>query len=128
MLEYVFVRTILATRACQEKKELSMITRLQPGSFVTQGVGPEMLRATYMRVSKFFLFPIAHRGLFTTEPTLGTVTTKAVAAGVCSLPEGLTIAPIETAKIGLQLDTANTYKNNMTAFIKTTMQQVRVFF
>ena len=29
--------------------------------FATQGVVPEMVRATYMRVLKFFLFPITHK-------------------------------------------------------------------
>jgi len=92
--------------------------------FVTQGVGPEMLRATYMRVLKFFLFPITHRALFDGKnPSEGTILTKASAAALASLPEGLTIAPIETAKIGLQLDKTNVYKNNMSTFIRTTVKQ-----
>eukprot|EP00038_Savillea_parva_P016999 m.18807 g.18807 ORF g.18807 m.18807 type:complete len:302 (+) comp3628_c0_seq1:54-959(+) len=90
--------------------------------FVSQGVGPEMLRATYMRVSKFFLFPIAHRAMFGLEPSEGSTTSKAIAAAVCSLPEGLTIAPIETAKIGLQLDSTNVYKNSMSNFTRATLQ------
>jgi hypothetical protein len=59
-----------------------------------------------MRVSKFFLFPITHRAMYGIEPSQGTKMSKAVAAAVCSLPEGLTIAPMETAKIGLQVRTA----------------------
>ena len=81
--------------------------------FVTQGVGPEMLRATYMRVSKFFLFPIMHRAMYDKEPSQGSMGTKMAAAIVCSLPEGASIAPIETAKIAIQLDTKNAYKNSM---------------
>eukprot|EP00036_Acanthoecidae_sp_10tr_P009192 CAMPEP_0182920328 /NCGR_PEP_ID=MMETSP0105_2-20130417/3380_1 /TAXON_ID=81532 ORGANISM="Acanthoeca-like sp., Strain 10tr" /NCGR_SAMPLE_ID=MMETSP0105_2 /ASSEMBLY_ACC=CAM_ASM_000205 /LENGTH=207 /DNA_ID=CAMNT_0025057707 /DNA_START=1 /DNA_END=621 /DNA_ORIENTATION=+ len=75
-----------------------------------------------MRVSKFFLFPIAHRNLWNMEPSQGTAFTKAIAAGLCSLPEGLTIAPIETAKIGLQLDKTNVYKNSMQNFTRATLQ------
>eukprot|EP00729_Bicosta_minor_P021080 gene21080-21034_t len=91
--------------------------------FVTQGVGPEMLRATYMRVLKFFLFPITHRALYGKNPSEGTVLTKASAAALCSLPEGMSIAPIETAKIGLQLDKTNVYKNNMGKFISSTIAE-----
>lgn len=86
--------------------------------FLTQGVGPEMLRATYMRVSKFFLFPVAHRRIWGIQPSEGTPLSKGLAAAICSLPEGLTIAPIETAKIGLQLDIKNVYKNSATAFLR----------
>ena len=32
--------------------------------FVSQGVFPEMMRATYMRVLKFFLFPITHQAMY----------------------------------------------------------------
>lgn len=89
--------------------------------FVSQGVLPEMLRATYMRVSKFFLFPIAHRAMWDKDPSKGTPFTKAMAAAVCTMPEGASIAPIETAKIGLQLDATNAYKNNMGLFIRQTI-------
>lgn len=44
-----------------------------------------------------------HRAMYGLEPSQGSALTKAAAAAVCSLPEGLTIAPIETAKIGLQV-------------------------
>lgn len=125
-----------------------------------------MLRATYMRVSKFFLFPICHRHLWGVDPSGGSPYTKvchplhsktlvlfhvimrwllqpmhcvvptvcylwmhiplqaimqhsplnivrnddaaqAMAAAVATIPEGASIAPIETAKIGLQLDAKN---------------------
>mmetsp|Transcript_7933 Transcript_7933/g.19394 ORF Transcript_7933/g.19394 Transcript_7933/m.19394 type:complete len:301 (-) Transcript_7933:251-1153(-) len=86
--------------------------------FVSQGVIPEMVRATYMRVLKFFLFPITHRALFGKETAQGSVSTKAIAAAVASLPEGFTIQPIEVSKIALQLDKENKYKNNASAVIK----------
>eukprot|EP00301_Raphidiophrys_heterophryoidea_P020629 c5270_g1_i1.p1 GENE.c5270_g1_i1~~c5270_g1_i1.p1 ORF type:complete len:335 (-),score=62.13 c5270_g1_i1:177-1091(-) len=80
--------------------------------FVTQGVGPEMARATYMRVLKFFLFPICHRAIYGKNPSEGTWVTKGIAAAACSLPEGFTIAPLEVAKIGLQLDKEKRFNNN----------------
>jgi hypothetical protein len=71
--------------------------------FATQGVLPEMMRATYMRVLKFFLFPITHKAMFGTPENKGSPMTKAAAAAVASLPEGFTIQPLEVAKIALQL-------------------------
>lgn len=71
--------------------------------FATQGVLPEMMRATYMRVLKFFLFPITHKSMFGTPENKGSPATKAVAAAIASLPEGFTIQPLEVAKICLQL-------------------------
>ena len=59
--------------------------------FVSQGVLPEMLRATYMRVLKFFLFPITHKAVFGMPENKGSAMTKAVAGGLASLPEGFTI-------------------------------------
>eukprot|EP00286_Rhodomonas_abbreviata_P020067 CAMPEP_0181295364 /NCGR_PEP_ID=MMETSP1101-20121128/4108_1 /TAXON_ID=46948 /ORGANISM="Rhodomonas abbreviata, Strain Caron Lab Isolate" /LENGTH=300 /DNA_ID=CAMNT_0023400111 /DNA_START=18 /DNA_END=920 /DNA_ORIENTATION=- len=90
--------------------------------FATQGVVPEMLRATYMRVLKFFLFPITHKAMFGKPETQGTGITKAIAAGVASLPEGFTIQPIEVAKIALQLDKEKKYNNNASAVIKDIMK------
>lgn len=90
--------------------------------FVSQGVGPEMARATYMRVLKFFLFPIMHRNLFGTDVAQGNPGTKAVAAALASLPEGLTIAPLETAKIGLQLDKSNKFGNSASNVMKHVME------
>mmetsp|Transcript_2448 Transcript_2448/g.5885 ORF Transcript_2448/g.5885 Transcript_2448/m.5885 type:complete len:303 (+) Transcript_2448:40-948(+) len=86
--------------------------------FATQGVVPEMVRATYMRVLKFFLFPITHKAMYGKPETQGTFITKAVAAGVASLPEGFTIQPIEVSKIALQLDKEKKYNNNASAVIK----------
>ena len=61
--------------------------------FVSQGVFPEMLRATYMRVSKCFLFPIAHRAVFNSNPSQGTPLTKAFAGAIVTLPEGAALSP-----------------------------------
>jgi len=90
--------------------------------FATQGVLPEMMRATYMRVLKFFLFPITHKSMFGTPENKGSPATKAIAAAVASLPEGFTIQPLEVAKITLQLDKTNKYQNNMTNVMKDIMK------
>lgn len=89
--------------------------------FVSQGVVPEMIRATYMRVLKFFLFPITHKAMFGKPETQGGPFSKAAAAAVASLPEGFTIQPIEVSKIALQLDKTNKYNNNASAVIKDIM-------
>jgi solute carrier family 25 (mitochondrial 2-oxodicarboxylate transporter), member 21 len=86
--------------------------------FVSQGVGPEMLRATYMRVLKFFLFPITHEAVFKQKENKGTPFTKAVAGGLASLPEGFTIQPIEVSKIVLQLDKEKKYNNSGSAVMR----------
>lgn len=52
----------------------------------------------------------------------GSGITKAIAAGVASLPEGFTIQPMEAAKISLQLDTAKKYNNNASLVIKDIMK------
>jgi len=102
--------------AVQLIKEFHAVHGLK--GFATQGVLPEMMRATYMRVLKFFLFPITHKAMFNRPESKGNPATKAVAAAVASLPEGFTIQPLEVAKICLQLDKTNKYQNNMTNVIK----------
>ncbi|EKX52218.1 hypothetical protein GUITHDRAFT_84771 [Guillardia theta CCMP2712] len=86
--------------------------------FATQGVVPEMVRATYMRVLKFFLFPITHQAMFNKPENKGSGLTKAIAAGVASLPEGFTIQPIEVSKIALQLDKEKKFNNQAGAVIR----------
>lgn len=82
--------------------------------FFTQGLAPELARSTWMRFIKFALFPIVHMTLFHgLSEAKGTEFTKAIAAIVASVPEALSIMPLEISKIALQLDTKNLYKNNM---------------
>lgn len=90
--------------------------------FIKQGVGPEVARATYMRVLKFFLFPVTHRALFGTNPSQGSTVSIITAAALCSLPEGFTIAPLEVAKIGLQLDKTNQFKNSSVNVVRHVLQ------
>lgn len=82
--------------------------------FVTQGLAPELIRATLLRFIKFSLFPLVHVTLWRGLPVeKGSSFTKAIAAFIGSVPEVLTIMPLEIAKISLQLDSNNVYKNNM---------------
>lgn len=81
--------------------------------FFTQGLAPELARSTWMRFIKFALFPIVHMTLHGISEAKGNEFTKAVAAIVASVPEALSIMPLEISKIALQLDTKNLYKNNM---------------
>jgi len=77
-----------------------------------QGVGPEVLRATAMRCSKFFFYPITHRAMFAKEPSAGSGASKAFAGAFATIPESIAIMPVEISKIGLQLDKENKFKNS----------------
>jgi len=82
--------------------------------FFTQGLGPELARSTWMRFVKFGLFPIVHKkisgGLSEGQ---GSPATRAVAGMLSSIPEAISIMPLELAKIALQLDSENRFGNNM---------------
>jgi len=84
-----------------------------------QGVAPEILRATAMRISKFYFFPIMHRSVFDQEPSKGSGATRAIAGALATIPESFGITPIEISKIGLQLDKENRFKNSAKDAIKT---------
>eukprot|EP01059_Diplonema_ambulator_P027805 TRINITY_DN46487_c0_g1_i1.p1 TRINITY_DN46487_c0_g1~~TRINITY_DN46487_c0_g1_i1.p1 ORF type:complete len:335 (+),score=87.65 TRINITY_DN46487_c0_g1_i1:59-1006(+) len=78
----------------------------------SQGVVPELLQRTWSRISKFFMFPVLHRQMWALEPSQGTPFTKGSAAMVATLPEMWTCTPFETAKVALQLDSTNRFKNS----------------
>lgn len=80
---------------------------------VSQGVMPEMARATVMRVVQFFSYPLCHEALTGKKPSEGTPMTKLVSGMAASLPSALAITPLENAKIALQLDKENRFGNNM---------------
>jgi len=86
--------------------------------FVSQGVIPEICRATAMRVSKFFFFPIMCNLFWSSDPADTVPWKKGLAGAAATVPEILVISPMEVAKIGLQLDSEGKYKNNANAFIK----------
>eukprot|EP00386_Alphamonas_edax_P000684 GDKI01002130.1.p1 GENE.GDKI01002130.1~~GDKI01002130.1.p1 ORF type:complete len:142 (+),score=48.96 GDKI01002130.1:130-555(+) len=86
--------------------------------FVSQGVLPELAKSTTMRVSKFFFFPILCTNIFGEPPSKLDAKKKAVAGALATVPEILLISPMEVAKIGLQTDTKNAFKNDSLAFAK----------
>jgi solute carrier family 25 2-oxodicarboxylate transporter 21 len=81
--------------------------------FFVQGLVPELVKSTYMRFVKFSLFPLVHMKLFELSEKQGTAQTKALAAFVSSIPEAISIMPLEIAKVSLQLDRTNRFKNSM---------------
>lgn len=80
--------------------------------FFTQGLAPELARSTWMRFIKFSLFPVVHQALHGIPESAGNGLQKAVAAIVAAVPEALSIMPLEVAKISLQLDASNKFRNN----------------
>lgn len=85
--------------------------------FVSQGVIPELVKSSSMRVSKFFFFPIVCNGMWGKAPPKASGLEKGLAGALATVPEILMIAPMEVAKIGLQLDRENKFKNNSRAFV-----------
>ena len=79
----------------------------------TQGLAPELARSTWMRFMTFSLYPLFHLAIAGIEESKGSVLSKSVAAILSSIPEAITIMPLEIAKIALQLDSTNRFKNNM---------------
>lgn len=88
--------------------------------FFGQGMAPEVTRATVMRVSKFFFFPVTANAVFGKPPAECSVPQKMLAGGLATFPEILAIAPFEVAKLGLQVDTENKHRNSMVGFIRDT--------
>merc|ERR1719498_2065056 len=72
-----------------------------------------------MRCSKFFMFPITHEQLWGTPPSKGDSRTKAIAGAFATIPEVLTIVPMEISKLGLQIDSKNRFKNSGKNVLKT---------
>lgn len=81
--------------------------------FFTQGLVPEVSRATWMRGLKFSLYPVIHQAVFKKPVKEGTPKTKAAAAAITAVPEVWSIMPLEVAKITLTMDRANRFKNSM---------------
>lgn len=85
---------------------------------LSQGVAPEVARATWMRVLKFFFFPITHEAMWGKPTSKGTPLEKGLAGAIAVIPEVATITTLELAKIGLQLDKEKKYSNSAVALIK----------
>ena len=89
----------------------------------SQGVVPELVQRTWSRVSKFFLFPVLHRMIWSKEPSQGNPFTKGLAAMAATAPEMWTCTPFETAKVALQLDSKNRFNNSATNVMKWIMKE-----
>jgi solute carrier family 25 2-oxodicarboxylate transporter 21 len=80
--------------------------------FLKQGLGPEMIRATFSRSIKFWLQPITHSALFGKKQSEGSPWSKGVAGALATIPEVLAISPFENAKLAQQLDRDKRFKGS----------------
>ena len=80
--------------------------------FVKQGLGPEMIRATFSRAIKFWLQPITHLSVFGKKQSDGNAITKGLAGSIATIPEVLAISPFENAKLAAQLDKEKRFKGS----------------
>ena len=86
--------------------------------FASQGVFPEIVKSSVMRVSKFFFFPIICENVWKEQPNNLPGWKKGIAGALATVPEIVMISPIEVAKIGMQLDHENKFNNNSRAFVR----------
>jgi solute carrier family 25 2-oxodicarboxylate transporter 21 len=84
--------------------------------FVQQGLAAEITRASFSRVIKFWLQPVAHQSLFGKPETKGTPVSKGAAGAFATIPEVIIISPLENAKLAEQLDTAKRFNGMMDVF------------
>jgi len=73
--------------------------------FVQQGLAAEITRASFSRMIKFWLQPIVHKKVFGKGQNDGTAITKGFAGALATIPEVITISPLENIKLAEQLDT-----------------------
>jgi len=78
--------------------------------FVQQGLAAEITRASFSRAIKFWLQPIAHTTFFGKDQSKGTAVTKGVAGALATIPEVITISPLENLKLAEQLDKEKRFK------------------
>ena len=91
--------------------------------FVTQGLLPEVIKATWARFVKFSMYPIAHLAITGMSDKHGNAFTKAMAGTLASIPEVFTIVPLEIAKLQLQLDSTKRFNNNMFAAMTSVFEE-----
>lgn len=72
--------------------------------FVQQGLAAEVTRASFSRMIKFWLQPIAHQSFFGKSEKDGSPFTKGLAGAIATIPEVITISPLENVKLAEQLD------------------------
>jgi solute carrier family 25 2-oxodicarboxylate transporter 21 len=84
--------------------------------FVQQGLAAEITRASFSRVIKFWLQPIAHQSMFGRAEAKGNPGTKGAAGACATIPEVIIISPLENLKLAEQLDTAKRFNGMMDTF------------
>ena len=84
--------------------------------FIKQGLGPEMARAIFSRVIKFWLQPLTHKLIFKKSEKEGNPFTKGLAGALSTIPEVLTISPFENLKLAQQLDKEKKFRNSQDVF------------
>ena len=84
--------------------------------FIKQGLGPEMARAIFSRVIKFWLQPLTHILIFNKNEKQGTPISKGLAGALATIPEVLIISPFENLKLAQQLDTEKKFKSSSDVF------------
>jgi len=80
--------------------------------FIKQGLGPEMARAIFSRVVKFWLQPMTHQIIFKKSEKNGSSFSKGIAGAVATIPEVFIISPFENLKLAQQLDKEKKFKNS----------------
>lgn len=88
--------------------------------FVQQGLAAEITRASFSRMIKFWLQPIVHLSLTGKPEPQGTPISKGLCGAIATVPEVITISPLENVKLAEQLDTAKRF-NGMASVCKHLM-------
>jgi len=88
--------------------------------FVQQGLAAEITRASFSRMIKFWLQPIAHQSMYGKPESQGTPVSKGLSGAISTFPEVITISPLENVKLAEQLDTAKRF-NGMASVAKHLM-------
>lgn len=84
----------------------------------SQGAMAEIVKSSVMRVSKFFFFPISCRAVFGRGASELSPWQKGLAGALATVPEIFMITPLELAKLGLQTDTKNEFKNSSSRLLR----------
>eukprot|EP01127_Copromyxa_protea_P014126 TRINITY_DN3891_c0_g1_i2.p1 TRINITY_DN3891_c0_g1~~TRINITY_DN3891_c0_g1_i2.p1 ORF type:complete len:249 (-),score=27.83 TRINITY_DN3891_c0_g1_i2:101-847(-) len=113
----------MATASSGQKDSLATLLRnfIQTYGYAglfKQGLGPELSRASAMRISKFFFYPVVHKALYNKPPSQGNPLTQASSGALAVIPETLMISGLEVAKIALQFDKTNQFKNSMVGALR----------
>jgi solute carrier family 25 2-oxodicarboxylate transporter 21 len=82
--------------------------------FLKQGLVAEVTRASFSRMIKFWMQPIAHQNLFGRPENKGSPITKGLAGAIATVPEVLIISPLENMKLAEQLDKEKRFKGPAT--------------